>query len=223
MARAVLATISPGGDLASETERFRAVREKTLAALAEVSAVQALWSPRHGVWSIAQIGDHLLRSEELYRNQFRSLIDRARQGRYSPIQISLREVDTSLAGIPRETMRVFELPARMFSLLAPHALREMVIRYSIVPALNPGVSEPRSGLTVEKVVAGLTASLAETESLLRAPMPVYVERPTIVHPLMGSNNLPQLLRILIAHEERHQGQIARLRTHAGFPATPRSG
>jgi uncharacterized damage-inducible protein DinB len=209
--------LSAPGNLASEVERLHAVREETLGLLGEVSAEQALWSPRRGAWSIAQIADHLLRSEELYRDQFRRLIQMAREGKSSSIELSLREVNTSIAAIPRDVMRLFEVPMRMFNLFLPHAVRETLVRYPLVSALNPGVSDPRPGLSLEKLKQDLAAALTQTESLLRAPMPPNIERPTIVHPLLGKNNLPQLLRILIAHEERHQGQIAGIRTSAGFP------
>ena len=72
----------------TETDRFRVAREQTLAMLDQVSAAQALWSPPGGKWTIAQIADHLLRSEEMYREQFRRLIEKG-----APIDISLAELD----------------------------------------------------------------------------------------------------------------------------------
>lgn len=203
--------------LIAEVDRFHTVRENTLAALAEVSTEQALWSPREGVWSISQIADHLLRSEDLYREQFYRLIRMAKEGRNTPVQISLREIDSSFAGIPRDVMQFFELPARMLNLFVPHAVREMIIRYPLVSALNPTASEPRPGRPIGEISADMAASLTQTENLLRAPLPSNVEGPSIDHPIMGRNNIPQLLRIVIAHEERHQGQIADLRAHADFP------
>jgi uncharacterized damage-inducible protein DinB len=217
LAGLVRATMSVPGNLISEVDRFRMVREQTLNMLAGTSVAQAQWSPGREVWSMLQIADHLLQSEELYREQFRLLIQAAKEGRNSPIHIGFREVDTSIAGIPRHVIRMFETPARVMTSLVPRAVREMLIRYPIVPAMNPTATTPRPGLTVEKLRADLAASLAVTESLLRAPMPANLEKPAIVHPIMGSNNLRELLRIAIAHEERHQGQISDLRTNAAFP------
>src|SRR5258705_1266917 len=70
----------------AEVERFRVVREKTLAILGQLTAEQASWSPKKGTWSIAQIADHLLRSEDMYREQFRRLIQMAQEGRGSTIE-----------------------------------------------------------------------------------------------------------------------------------------
>src|SRR5437588_6749717 len=67
----------------AEVERFEVVREKTLAILGQVSGEQALWIPGKGIWSIAQIADHLLLSEEMYREQFRRLIQTAKEERGS--------------------------------------------------------------------------------------------------------------------------------------------
>ncbi|HVW08067.1 MAG TPA: DinB family protein [Bryobacteraceae bacterium] len=209
------ATAAPGS-LATEVDRFRLVRENTLTVLGEVSAAQAEWSPGHGVWSMVQIADHLLRTEEMYRDQFRQIIDAAREGG-DTIRVSLRDVDSSFAGVPRPVMQLFEFPARMMSQFMPQALREAVIRYPIVSAVNPTASSPRPGLELGAVRTGLAASLVETEKLLLGPLPRNVERPVIDHPIMGRTNIRELFRVVIVHEERHQGQIAGLRARADFP------
>jgi hypothetical protein len=209
------ATAAPG-TLMAEVDRFRLVRENTLTALGEVSALEAAWSPWHGVWSIVQIADHLLRTEEMYRDQFRQIIHVAREGG-SAIRVTLRDVDSSFAGIPRQAMRLVEFPARMMSQFMPQAVREAIIRYPIVSATNPSASTPRSNAEIGVVRTALAASLAETEKLLCGPLPPNVEEPVIDHPIMGRTNIRELFRVVIVHEERHQGQIASLRARADFP------
>jgi uncharacterized damage-inducible protein DinB len=213
----VRATLSTPANLVSEVDRFRLIREKTLSLLGGLSESQAAWTSRQGTWSIAQIADHLLRSEELYRTQFNRLIAVALQGKSTSIQIDLREIDTSLAWIPVNVLRVFETPVRLFSRMVPDAIRETLIRYPIVPASNPNAAEPRTDLSVDTLRVDLAEAMAITVKLLSGPLPANVDRPTIDHPLMGSNNLPALFRILMAHEERHQGQIAALRGSSDFP------
>ncbi len=203
--------------LIAEVDRLRMVRENTLAALAGFTTEQALWSPAPGKWSISQIADHLLRSEFLYREQFHRLIRMAREGRNLSDKISLREVDSSFAGVPREVMQALEIPTRIFNYFVPSAVREMAIRYPLVSAVNPTSSEPRAGRPVHELSADLAASLEETDKLLRGPLPQNVEVPVIDHPIMGRNNIRQLLRIVIVHEERHQGQIAAIRAMEDFP------
>ncbi len=210
-------TASPG-NLVWEAGRLRKVREKTLGMLREVTPQQALWCPRPQAWSIAQIADHLLLSEQLYGEQFRRLIQTAREGRNSTITIGFSDVDSSIGGIPREVISLFEFPLRIFSRFVPRPVLETMVRYPIMSALNPKISEPRHGLKLESLIGDLTASLAETEKLLLAPMPANISGPTIDHPIMGRNNLLDLVRIVIAHEERHHGQIASIRAEARFPA-----
>ena len=205
----------------AEVERFHVVREKTLAILRQVSAEQALWSPRKGVWSIAQIADHLLLSEEMYRQQFRRLIQMANEGRGSTIEISLKEVNVAFAAIPHEVIPLLEFPIKMFNLFVPHVLRETMVRYPLVAALNPRSSEPRQGLIIEKLREDLAAALAETESFFRTPMPPNINELTINHPIMGNNTIPQMFRIVIAHEQRHQEQMSGVMAHATFPKVPR--
>lgn len=205
----------------AEVDRFRIVREQTLAILGQVTAGQAAWSPRAGTWSIAQIADHLLRTEEMYRDQFRRLIQMAKEGRGTTIEISLREVDVAFAAIPREVIPFLEFPMKMFNVFVPHVVRETMVRFPLIAALNPRSSAPREGLILEKLKKDLAASFAETESFFETPMPRNLDQLTINHPIMGNNNIPQLFDIVIAHEKRHQGQMADVRADANFPKISR--
>jgi hypothetical protein len=114
-------------------------------------------------------------------------------------------------------MRLFEFPARMMSQFMPQAVREAIIRYPIVSATNPTASSPRPGLEIGAVTTALAASIAQTEKLLYGPLPPNVEEPVVDHPIMGRTNIRELFRVVIVHEERHQGQMASLRARADFP------
>ena len=221
IARLVQGVNSVSWNPGAEAERFRVVREKTLSILSQVSALQSEWSPRKGTWSIAQIADHLLLSEEMYREQFRRLIQTAKEGRGTTIEISLKEVNVAFAGIPRQVTPLLEAPMKMFNLFVPHVLRETMVRYPLVAALNPRSSEPREGLAIEKLRDDLAAALEETESFFRSPLPANINELTINHPIMGNNTIPQLFRIMIAHEQRHQEQMTALRSLVNFPKASR--
>jgi uncharacterized damage-inducible protein DinB len=217
ISRMIQGLLAPPRPLSAEVERFQAVRENTLGILQEVTSEQALWCQRRGTWSIAQIADHVLRSEELYREQFQRLIQMAKDKKGGTIQIRFEEVDTSFAMIPREVLAMFEMPLRMVNFFVPHVLREAMVRYPVVNAINPRISEPRGGLTLEKLRADLAASLVETTKLFAAPLPPNLDQVTVSHPALGNNNPVELLRIMIAHEERHQGQMQSIRGSANFP------
>ena len=205
-------------NIAGELDRFHGAREKTLTILGEVTPAQALWSPAAGTWSIAQIADHLLRFDELYTAQFRRLLAMANAGTGTSVYLSLREVDTSLPFIPNEVLPLLEVPMRVFSFFTPSAVREAIVRYSLVPARSPKISDPRPGLTSEKPARGSgSLSMAETQKLLSGPLPANVDKLTIGHPVLGTNTMTQMLRILTAHEERHQDQMGRIRSNLKFP------
>jgi uncharacterized damage-inducible protein DinB len=195
----------------TEMDRLRLAREQTLALLDQVSPAQALWSPPGGKWSIAQIADHLLRSEEMYREQFRRLIEKG-----SPIDISMAELDVGFPGIPGRVIAAVELPMKIFNRFVPHIVRETIIRYPLIAALNPQASAPRDGLDPRKLRDNLADSLLETEAFFQAPMPANIHQLTINHPLMGNNTIPQLFSIMIAHEQRHQAQLTEVMAASGL-------
>ena len=200
----------------AEFERFREAREKTLAALAPLTAAQAAWSPGEGKWSILQIADHLLRSEEMFRDHSQRLLQAVAQGHKS-IAISLSEVDVGFKMIPEQVAPMLEFPMRMFNLFMPQVVRETVIRHPIVASRAARSISPREGLSLPRLRQDLVMSLEQTDAFLTIPMPSNLDELTINHPVMGNNTIPQLFRILIAHEQRHHEQIDRLQAHSGFP------
>jgi len=141
----------------------------------------------------------------------------AKNGKGRSLYVSFQEVNTTATLIPRAAVSMFETPVRMFTLFVPHVLRRAIVRYPLVSALNPNASEPRDGLTLDKLRQDLAASLTATVKFLQGPLPADLERLTIDHPVIGSNNIVELLSIMSAHEERHQGQIERLRKNDAFP------
>ena len=69
-----------------------------------------------------------------------------------------------------------------------------------------GVSEDEIGIT----------SLRETEQLFQTNTELDFTRMVVRHPLLGSYDVPGLLRFMAAHEERHQSQIREVLADAGF-------
>jgi hypothetical protein len=205
---------------AAEFERFREVREKTLATLAPLTAPQASWSPGQGKWSILQIADHLLRSEHMFRDHSQRLLQAVAEGKKN-IAISLSEVDVGFKMIPQQVAPLLEIPMRMFNLFLPQVVRETVIRHPIVASRSARNIEPGEGLTLPRLRQDLVTSLEETDAFLSMPMPHNLDELTVDHPVMGNNTIPQLFRIVIAHEERHHRQIDSLQAHSGFPKASR--
>jgi hypothetical protein len=217
ISRAVQGVNATTWNPAAEMERFREVREKTRTILGQLTTSQAAWSPQPDKWSILQIADHLVRTEEMYLEQFQSLVKMAEEGRGNTMEISLAEVDVGFAAIPREVAPLFELPMRVFNIFVPHVLREAMVRYPIVASLNPRQSKPRENLSLSKLRQDLVRSLDATEEFFAGPLPHNIQDLTVSHPIMGNNTIPQLFRIVIAHEQRHQEQMEGVQAHAKFP------
>ena len=206
---------NPGADI----KRFREVRDQTLSILGRLTDEQAAWSPGAGSWSIAEIADHLLLSEEIYRDQARRLLRKAEEGRGTVLEVSMDEMDVGIAGIPRDVVRALQVPMRMFNLFVPNAVRETMVRYRIVSSLNPRSSQPRHGLIPAQLRLDLSSALVQTEEFMAMPVPSNIDELTISHPVLGNNSLGQAFRMLIAHEERHHDQMARVESLEGFPKT----
>jgi uncharacterized damage-inducible protein DinB len=208
----------PGEEWHAPLAQYRQVRESTIDIVRRLTQKQVDFSPAHETWSIGQILDHLLLSEKLYRTQMERLIELAREGKSTDIELSMYQVNSSFAFIPREVMSLFSIPMKVFNMFVPHAVRESLIRYPLIPALNPTVSDPVRGRPIEVLCESLKSSIAETEALFRGALPANLREMTLSHPVLGTNNIQQILGILGAHEERHQGQIRDRIRQAGGPA-----
>jgi hypothetical protein len=217
VSRVLHAALAPSGTLSGSLNRFPAVRTRTLEILVDLTPAQAAFAPRPGSWSIAQIADHLLRSEDLYRRQWQRMIQRANEGNFRTIPISFEEVDTWIPMVPRGIASTFQFPLRVFNRFVPAALRETMVRYPFLGALNPKASAPRDQLVLENLRADLAASMKETLELLQGPLPRDLERIRVDHPVMGFNNIVEMFRIMLAHEERHQGQMEGIRKDPRLP------
>lgn len=67
---------------------FTRVRSGTIRLVDGLTDEQAGYMPGPDAWSVAQILDHLLLTEALYRTQIMRLLDLAREGKRSNIDVS---------------------------------------------------------------------------------------------------------------------------------------
>jgi hypothetical protein len=65
----------------------------------------------------------------------------------------------------------------------------------------------------------LKASLQQTETLLRANADLDLNELVLRHPLLGTYDVPGLLRFMAAHEQRHQSQINNIIASPQFPTS----
>jgi len=187
---------------------FRAARDRTLEMTAGLSQAQANFSPESGVWSIGEILDHLLLSEQTSRHDIAQLIELAKTGQRTFISHTLADVNFSPAFIPKSLLPLGELPFRIFNIFLPSGVRELMVRHRLVPARNADITEPRKGKNIAQLRSELESSNKETTGLLDLHPGLDYRTMVIDHPLLGANNVLQLLRILASHEQRHHDQIS---------------
>lgn len=197
-------------------DQFVVVRQRTLDLITPLTQPQASFQPASGSWSVAEILDHLLLTEKVYRTQLQRLVDLARGGKATSVQLSLKEMNASIAPIPRDIMPYFEKPLLLMNSLVPHSLRETMFRFPLIAGVNPAASDPlRKDIALLRTE--LESSLAASKALFEGEMPARLNEMTLTHPMLGSNNVVTLFRLLSAHEERHHGQTRKVLAHPNCP------
>jgi hypothetical protein len=201
----------------SDLALFGAARQRTLELNAGLTQVQIAFSPAAGQWSVGEVLDHLLLAEALNRRDIAELIDLAQSGRRPYLKRTFADMNVSMAYIPQSMLPYLEVPFRLLSMVVPRSAREFLTRYRLVPAQSPDVGTPRKGRAIDELRQELRSSLQETEALFEANPTLDYQAMIQQHPLMGVNNVLQLLRIVALHEQRHQSQISDTLRHPGFP------
>jgi uncharacterized damage-inducible protein DinB len=196
---------------------LRATRKKTLALVQGLSQTQTEFPPTRGKWSVGEVLDHLVRSERLYRRKFVELIELAKSGRQTVLRVSFAEVNTSIGFIPKPLLSMLEMPLGVLNSVVPKCFRETFVQYRLVPAQAPSIAEPTKGRDLEELLRDLRQAQAEMETLFATNEHLDFGRMRVIHPLMGDNNVPELLHFIASHEQRHQKQIQDILKLASFP------
>ena len=59
----------------------------------------------------------------------------------------------------------------------------------------------------DELKSDLTSEMQETAALFAGDLPEALPWVRVAHPLYGSNNVLQMVRLMGAHEQRHQHQL----------------
>jgi uncharacterized damage-inducible protein DinB len=201
-------------------DQRRAARTATLAAVADVGEQQANRRPEGGGWSIAQVLDHLIKTDEVCLGFVRRLFELRAAGREPVAEISLSELNTRPPFVPGALLPYMDRPFRLMNRMVPSALREYLTGTAVIPFHSPDAAAPAPQGAIDELRRRARASLDAWASQLEGR---DVSGMIVDHPLLGRNDVPALLRVLARHEERHHGQISRLvakRSDARVPAAP---
>ena len=190
-----------------DLEMLRLSRAETLRLASGVTQEQSEFSPAPGKWSAGEVLDHLLLAENYYRSIFVQLIEMKKSGARPVISSSFADVNTSIAYIPRSVLPWLEIPFTVFNMFVPTAVREAMTQIRLLPAQNPDMATPRKGKPVGELRDALRASYEETAALFQSNPGLDYRGMRYRHPLLGDNNMLQVLRIVALHERRHHSQI----------------
>lgn len=200
-------------------EMFRATRRRTIALANELSQVQLNFTSATGKWSVGEVLDHLLLAEKFNRDQIVELIELTRAQQKPFVRHTFADVNVSITYIPTSLLPVFEVPFTLLNTFVPAGVREYMTRNRLVPAQHPDIATPTRGRPAAELREDLASSLKETENLFNANADLDYSVMIAQHPLLGTNNVPGLLRFMAAHEQRHQSQINNIMTSPQFPKT----
>jgi len=200
-----------------ELELLRSTRSRTLNMVAGLSQQQFDFSPQCGKWSIGEVLDHLLLSEELFRGQIAQLIELDKAGQRPVIKRSLSELDFSVAFIPKSILALAEGPITLFTTFVPASVRFFLIRNRLLPALTATAAIPSKGGRANELTEQLRASLRQTEVLFEENSARNFHKMLSQHPFLGTNNVIELLRLVALHEQRHHEQISEVIEGTRFP------
>jgi hypothetical protein len=189
---------------------LKATRSETLAMTAALSEAQASTRPAPDEWSVNEVLDHLLISERLYREMIGRLIILEREGKRPLIIQTLAEINTGLPFVPRAIMPFMDIPLTFMNMLMPDFLREQMMQIRSVKAKSPSIAQPSSGQSLEQLRNGLEQAIGETEALFAANQDIDFRKLRHSHPVIGFNNVLQIIRIIAFHEKRHQAQITEI-------------
>ena len=191
----------------SVLELLREVRLDTLRLAEPLTQSEADMRPKPGEWSVGEVLDHLVISETLYREMIQRLIVLARAGKRPVIVQTLRDVNTRIPFVPAPLMPLMEIPLTVTNMFVPPFVRERIMTIRFAKAKAPSIAAPKAAKPLDQLRAELRQSVMETARLLQTNSDLDFRTMRYRHPVIGNNNVLQILRIVAFHERRHQAQI----------------
>jgi hypothetical protein len=185
---------------------LHSTRDDTLRLCSRISQAQSEFA-LPGKWSAGEVLHHLVLADGLYRRYFTQLIELANSGETPILRSNFTELNTSIAHIPKPLLPMLEIPFTVLNLFVPTMLRETLTQFRLLPAQNPDITTPKKGEPLQDLRATLQSSCEQFETLFNDNPHLDYRAMRYQHPIMGSNNVLQMLRIMALHERRHQSQI----------------
>src|SRR6185503_18713628 len=118
-------------------DQRRAARTATLASVADVDDQQANRRPEGGGWSIAQVLDHLIKTDDVCLGFVSRLFELRAAGREPVTEISLKELNTRPPFVPAALLPYMDQPLRLMNRFVPGVVREHLTGTAMIPFHSP--------------------------------------------------------------------------------------
>ena len=183
------------------------VRSKTLRMTEGFSEAELKYSLKRDQWSIADIQEHLLLIDQYFQKDLKELIDRAHKGLDPVLDRPFRYFKLPLPQLPEFVRKATEIPLLLMSRGVPFENLERLAKVRQVPLKAEPPVQPRREHSPADLVDKLNSSAQKTEFLFRNNE--FLDFTDLRHQnqLTGHMDSLQALRLIVAHEERHQEQI----------------
>ena len=199
-------------------DEFHDGREKTLRLVRDLTQEQLDFSTSPRKWSVGEVLDHLVRTDEVFRDEYDELLRRwKKRKRGVGLYRSLSEAGFSIPMVPDALLPLFDVPTAAVGILFPRPLRQAVFSNRSVPAQAPKRIEPRKGRPAAELVGELAGFQEYLERYFDANPDVEWDRLRYYNPLCGLTNLPGVMSFIASHEGRHRKQIREILEADGFP------
>jgi hypothetical protein len=160
-----------------------------MAAVSNLTEAQADFRPDEDQWTIAEIVEHVSIIDNNFLRLTHKLLKEAESAPKSP-KTDLNLGHTSLDENGHQHPGPLQAPDRV---------------------------RPQGGARIEDSLAKMRASLAGFAKIQSRLEAVDLSEQMFAHPFLGPINAYQWMVLLGEHEDRHRGQIERLKATAGFP------
>ncbi len=190
-----------------ELDTYRATRRRTLELVEGRPQEQIDLRPGRDKWSLGEVMDHLIRTDEAFRPEIAELVALARAGKPTWLYRGLDHFGVRVPFVPAVVQRAAELPFAVAGMFLPSSLRALLTRPRWVPTRAPSVIEPRRGRPAGELRAQLAGMLEFVEATFAANPGVRFEELRYYNPIVGLTHVPGMLAFSTSHEARHQEQI----------------
>ena len=145
------------------------------------------------------------------------LVELKKAGARPVISSSFADVNTSIAYIPKALLPMLEIPFTVLNMFVPTPVREAMTQLRMLPAQNPDMAKPQKGKSLKDLGDALADSYEQTAAVFNSNPRLDYRGMRYRHPLLGDNNVLQVLRIVALHERRHHSQIKEILDARQFP------